>query len=572
MPTKSFTYDGTPYSMYSRSEFTDDEAFNSLDQYMSTGKQSFDPSNEKSIMVQPGQVSSIGDMASHTRSMYDQYIAAPISQGIQSIQSNPTVQGIVGPGFTPPEGRNVQPDTGIETRMYPSENGSGVKAFGDYLKNTINDPVAMMLMLGGGPMGKATGSVMQKLAPTVLQGTLKAFGMPVGLASSSLALDQIFDPNASFMDSSKKAIAIGGVTTGLQYMMAGWNKFLSKQQGLEASQNATQSASRDAIGEQDEYNRMLQGFNDIWDKYGVTGSLQKNPSAFLKEMQDVAQKVGQDRLNTSIKGMLDYVKVSGGDDVKRNFASSIQSLRTNLTSLSNLQEGSSKYNDVFKDFIDNLHDTQNIVFGIKGKGYGITNPSDSVLSYQLSQDPEFIKALVNTKAISQGQAGAIIKNKGLEQILPDWKEYTTQRDIDRVVGRSNTNIQQNASLRNAQQQNNLDLPVWQSNMQSLVQEINNINRSKAVTESILGTDLKDVEAVKSAALKTLQKYDKIDATSQQIVNVASARWSRVAQDLEGRTLASTQRYGSKDYRDLTGFQLSTVGPFNSSVLQSLKEK
>src|SRR6266700_7005224 len=189
MPTKSFTYDGTPYSMYSRSEFTDDEAFNSLDQYMSTGKQSFDPSNEKSIMVQPGQVSSIGDMASHTRSMYDQYIAAPISQGIQSIQSNPTVQGIVGPGFTAPQGENIQTSTGVETNLTPSSNESGVKILGDYVKNTINDPVSTALMLGGGPLGKATGSVMQKLAPTVL-GTLKAFGMPIGLASSSLALDQ----------------------------------------------------------------------------------------------------------------------------------------------------------------------------------------------------------------------------------------------------------------------------------------------------------------------------------------------------------------------------------------------
>ncbi len=572
MPTKSFTYDGTPYSMYSRSNFTDDDAFNALDSYVSSGKQSFDPSNEKSIMVQPGQVGSVGDMAAHTRGMYDQYIASPISQGIQSIQSNPTVQGIVGPGFTAPQGENIQTSTGVETNLNPSSNESGVKILGDYVKNTINDPVSTALMLGGGPLGKATGSVMQKLAPTVLQGTLKAFGMPIGLASSSLALDQIFDPNASFMDSSKKAITIGGVTTGLQYMMAGWNKFLNKQQGIESQQAATQQASNDMLKDQKDYNTMLEGFNNIWDKYGVTGNIEKNPSGFLKEMQDVAQKVGQERLNTSIKGMLDYVKVNADDSVKKNFASSIQSLRTNLTALSNLQEGSSKYNDVFKDFLDNLHDTQNIVFGIKGKGYGITNPSDSVLSYQLSQDPEFIRALVNSRAISSGQAGSIVRNKGLEQILPDWKEYATQRDIDRVVGRSNNQIQQNASLRNAQQQNNLDLPAWQSNMQSLVQEINNINRSKAVTESILKVDLKDTQAVKDAALTTLKKFDKIDALSQQVVNVASARGTRVIQDLEGRTLASTQRYGSKDYRDLTGFQLSTVGPFNSSVLQSLKEK
>src|SRR6266853_2674868 len=104
MPSKSFTYDNTPYTMYSRSNFTDDQAFNALDSYVSSGKQSFDPSNEKSIMVSPGNVSSVSDMASHVRSMYDQYIAAPISQGIQSIQSSPTVQNITGPGFTAPQG------------------------------------------------------------------------------------------------------------------------------------------------------------------------------------------------------------------------------------------------------------------------------------------------------------------------------------------------------------------------------------------------------------------------------------------------------------------------------------
>src|SRR5438132_13946012 len=107
MPTKSFTYDGTPYSMYSRTNFTDDDAFNSLENYINTGKQSFDPQNEKSIMVQPGNVSSVGDMASHIRSTYDQYVAAPVSQGISSIQNNPTIQGIVGPGFTAPTGTNV---------------------------------------------------------------------------------------------------------------------------------------------------------------------------------------------------------------------------------------------------------------------------------------------------------------------------------------------------------------------------------------------------------------------------------------------------------------------------------
>ncbi len=493
---------------------------------------------------------------------YDENIAAPISRGISAIQSNPTVQSIVGPGFTAPEGRNVQTDTGIETRMYPSDNQSGVQALGNYVKNTINDPVASTLMLAGGPMGKGAGTVMEKLAPQVLSGTLKALGLPIGLAGSTLALDQLFDPNASFTESSKKALVVGGVTTALQYSMAGWNKFLT-----------TQNVKADKLAQETSYNDMLEGFNNVWSKYGVANKIEKNPAGFIREMNDVVQEVGSKKLNDSIQDMLNYVKLNAGDDVKREFAGQIGSLRSNLTKLSSLEEGSSKYNEVFKNFLDDLHNTQNVVYGVKGKGYGITNPSDTVLSYQLSQDPGFIKALVSGKAITQGQAGAIVRNKGLEQILPDWKEYVTQGDIDRVVGRSNTNTQNQASLRNAQAQNDLNLPVWQQNMQSLVQEVNNINRSKAVTEAILKVpDLKDVQGIRKAALETLQKYDKVDAMSQQLVTLAGQRGSRLSQDLQGRTLAGVERYGSKDYRDMTGAQLSLVGPINSTVLKSLKDR
>src|SRR5438552_1560697 len=150
MPSKSFTYENTPYTMYSRSDFTDDQAFNALDSYVSSGKQSFNPQDEKSIMVQPGNVSSIGDMASHARSMYDQYIAAPVSQGIQSIQSNPAVQSVVGPGFTALQGENINTsingNRNIQTQFQQPDNASGIKALGDYIKNTINDPVSTGLM------------------------------------------------------------------------------------------------------------------------------------------------------------------------------------------------------------------------------------------------------------------------------------------------------------------------------------------------------------------------------------------------------------------------------------------
>ena len=561
MPSKSFTYDNTPYTMYSRSNFTDDQAFNALDSYVSSGKQSFDPSNEKSIMVSPGNVSSVSDMASHVRSMYDQYIAAPISQGIQSIQNNPTVQNVTGPGFTAPQGENISSDNkNIQTQFNEPQQGSGIKALGNYLQSTINDPVATGLLLAGGPVGKGAGTIMQKLAPVVLTGTLKALGMPLGVAGGTLALDQMFDPNTSLKDSTEKALITGGVTAGLQYMMTGWNKMLSSQ-----------SAKQDMLKDQNSYNDMLQGFNDVWGKYSVKGDIEGNPKGFLKDISNVAYEAGQSKLNNSINEMLNYVKLNAGDEVKKDFAGNIQSLRTNLTKLGSLQEGSGKYNDVFKEFIDNLHQTQDIVYGIKGKGYPITNPSDTVLSYQLSQDPEFIKALVNSKVISSGQAGSIMKNKGLEQLLPDWKEYVTQRDIDRVVGRSNTNTQNIATNRNVQSQQDLNMPLWQENMQNLVTEINNINRSKAVTESILNvSDLRNTQDVKQAALEALQKFDKVDQISQQLVNVASVRGSRLSQEIQGRTLAGVQNYTSKDYRDLSGFQLSTIGPINSSVLEKIK--
>ncbi len=567
MPTKSFTYDGTPYSMYSRSDFSDDQAFNSLEGYINSGKQSFNPQDEKSIMVSPGNVSSLGDMASHVRSIYDQYIAGPMSKGIQGIQSNPTVQGMVGPGFTPPTGVNTQtPTGGVDTQFNPVENKQGINALGDYVRNTINDPVATMLMFAGGPLGKATGTVMQKVAPVVLQGTLKALGLPIGLATGTLALDQLFDPNASIQDSTKKALTVGGVTTALQYAMTGWNKMLS-------SASMQQATQQDTLAQESLHNDMLEGFNKVWSKYEVSGSIEKNPALFIKEISSVAQDVGQKKLNTSIQDMLNYVKLNAGDDVKREFAGNISSLRSNLTKLSSLEESSGKYNEIFKSFLDDLHNTQNIVYGIRGKGYGITNPSDTVLSYQLSQDPQFIKALVSSKAITQNQAGSIMKNKGLEQVMPDWKDYVTQADVDRVVGRSNANANSMANSRNFQSQKDLNLPAWSQNMQSLVQEVNNINRSKAVTESIVNVgDLKDVQSIRKAALETLQKYDKVDAMSQQLVTLAGQRGSRLQQELQGRTLASTQRYMSKDYKDLTGTQLSLVGPINSAVLKSLKDR
>ena len=128
-----------------------------------------------------------------------------------------------------------------------------------------------------------------------------------------------------------------------------------------------------------------------------------------------------------------------------------------------------------------------------------------------------------------------------------------------------------ATERNVQNKQDLNMPLWQQNMQNLVQEINNINRSKAVTESILNIkDLRNTQEVKQAALETLQKFDKVDQMSQQLVNVASVRGSRLSEQLQGRTLGSTQRYNSKDYRELTGFQLSTVGPINSAVLEKIK--
>jgi hypothetical protein len=564
MPNISYTYDGTPYTLYSRSDFNDTQAGDVLEQYLTTGKQSFDPANEKSIMVQPGQVRSISDAATHLRSIYDQYIAAPVSHATDVVQSNPTVQALVGPGFTAPIGQVSTSPTGSRDVQFQPTGPEGAKALGDYVKGTINDPIATTLMLGGGPLGKATGTIMQQLAPQVLKGTLKALGLPLGLSTATVGLDQLFNPDTPFTESMQKALTVGGVTSALQYTMAGWNKMLNTQ----ASQSRVQ---QDMLAKQTDYNQLLEGFNETWSKYGL-GDIEKNPTGFLKDMSTVAQEVGQKGLNTSISKIVDYVRLNAGDDVKKDFTSAIQSLRTNFTKLSGLEEGSTKYNEVFKDILDNLHSTQNIVYGIRGKGYGITNPSDTVLSYQLSQDPEFVKALVSSKALTQGQAGSIVKNKGLEQLLPDWKEYVTQRDIDRVVGRSNASSASMANARNVQAQQDLNLPLWQENIQNIVQEMNNINRSKAVTEAVINVgNLQDTEAVKKAAVEALQKFDKIDQVSQQLVSAASGRGQRLAHDLQGRTLADIQQYGSKDYRSLSGLQMSTVGPFNSTVLKSLKE-
>jgi hypothetical protein len=564
MPNVSYTYDGTPYTLYSRSAFGDTQAADALEQYYTTGKQSFDPANEKSIMVQPGQVRSIGDAATHLRSIYDQYIAAPVSQATEAVQSHPTVQTLIGPGFTAPTGQVTTSPMGERNVQLQLTGPEGTKALGDYVKSTINDPIATILMLGGGPLGKATGTVMQQLAPTVLKGTLKSLGLPLGLGTTTVGLDQLFNPDAPFTESMQKGLTVAGVTSALQYTMAGWNKMLNSQQ-------VQAQAQQDMLGKQADYNQLLEGFNSTWDKYGL-GQIEKNPTGFLKDMSTVAQEVGQKGLNTSISKMVDYVKLNGGDEVKKDFVSNIQSLRTNFTKLSSLEEGSSKYNEVFKNILDDLHSTQNIVYGIRGKGYGITNPSDTVLSYQLSQDPEFVKALVNSKVITQGQSGSIVKNKGLEQLLPNWKDYVTQRDIERVVGRSNANTASMANARNVQAQQDLQLPLWQENIQNIIQEMNNINRSKAVTEAVIGVgNLQDTEVVKKAAVEALQKFDKIDQVSQQLVNAASGRGQRLAQDLQGRTLSGVQNYGSKDYRSLSGLQMSTVGPFNATVLKSLKD-
>src|SRR6266850_4968127 len=171
MPTQSYTYEGTPYSLYSRSPFTDEQAADALENHYNTGKQSFDPKDEKSIMVQPGNISSPGYISSHLRTLYDQF-AAPISHGISAITDNPTVQSITGPGFTAPTGvvNRTDQGTSIDFNQSNPDNSSGIKALGDYLKNTINDPVATGLLFAGGPMGMAGRGIMGKIAPVVLSG------------------------------------------------------------------------------------------------------------------------------------------------------------------------------------------------------------------------------------------------------------------------------------------------------------------------------------------------------------------------------------------------------------------
>jgi len=584
------------FSVSSRDELTPEQQKDYVWQYTQDQKPLVVSDNGPVFIRSPGQqqasrvFSSVPDPMA-MREAYERNVAAPIAGAIQSFTRNPTVQQGVGTGlssFNPgdmlPGGVDVQ---GLETPQAQQSAGQGFLVPAEKSVTGITDDPAMLgLTVASAALPLAGVSLinpMQKVLPTLMQRAAQMIVPGVAQGLTYGGLDALTNPNTTGASSFNKGAGLALIATGMNLVSRIFGRLLGGSLDAQLADKITSNLEATLPSD--------------------GASLSANPQQWLRDIAKVAEKGAQEKLASTSARLTEYVKVRTGNDPQTTqvFSNAMAGLSQ---AVDDLAKGDT---NALTRINASLDRTIQVVQGTAGTGSPLTQPSDQVLAYLFSKDPQFIQTLVRSNALTPTQAASILGSSYRRAVgkteeeatnillrpdkdgVPLFKQYASAADIQRVTSQYGANQQGLTSQRDYLAQQQLGLDLWKRTVAQQAIDMVELNKARDIASAALRPGITSGVEMQRAALAKAQEYASTEAHVRsaieavygnavnniqrlQYVNPADLRYGWMSKQFPAlHSLAESRARGSIQPTGLTRFLPGSSAAINVGVAKELQE-
>ena len=501
------------YSITARDEnVSDADVLHYIEQSRASGKTLFDTDNGPIMVSSPAhqefekQYGGVLPSPFQARQAYELNVGAPIARGLDKLTANPAIQAGVGYGLTsgdPGVALGTQLSGQTPTMPQAQQVGQGaLSASARYVKSITDDPAMLALLGVTSAASMATGAgLFTQLAPNLTSRIFQIVGMPVlggatyGAVGAATNPD---DPGRSLNEGAKLA----GLGIGVNLAFAGFGSLLNSKLDPKV---------RDA---------MLARLDKALSEQGATAELLRtNPEKGLEQIAKVFKETANNQAQATSERILSFVKQHAPEHYD-TFASQLTNIQSKVSELAGMKSDTVGYAAKLEDLQRSLDVTAKIALGT-AKG-PITNPSDSMLAYHISRDPEAMALLARSGALSRDKGlmtswPNTVGTTKLEEALlkpnadgvPLFRQYLVQSDIDRIL----TKI--NPGFPTGEYQKSLD--TWKQGMTEVLKNAQDLAQGTQIIDSLTKRGITNAVDMRRSALEIAQEYNNTGKVTDSLI-------------------------------------------------------